>query len=181
MNTAPIIPMSPCESSQLSGYGYDASSQTLAISFPGRGAQPDTIYHYFDVPAEVYAALQASESKGKFFGAEIRTKYRYEKQPDANGIAFGLPLAQEPKYTTGSRDGRVINRATGKPIPDDEPIFILRAKDVHATAALAAYLSAITATTEPEHVSAVQRRIDAFDAFAAAHPDLVKQPDTAAA
>ena len=181
MKTALVIALTSCISSQLNGFGYDADSKTLAISFPGRGAQPDTIYHYFDVPAEVWSDFLAAESKGKFFGAEIKGMYRYEKQPDADGIAFGLPLAQEPKYTTGARDGRICNRATGKPIPDDEPVFILRAKDVHAAAALHAYLSAITAVTEPAHVIEVQRRIDAFDAFAAAHPDLVKQPDTAAA
>jgi hypothetical protein len=178
MKTALIIAMTACASSQISGYGYDAATQTLAISFPGRGAQPDTIYHYFDVPPEVYAALQAAESKGKFFGAEIRTKFRYEKQTDADGIAFGLPLAQEPKYTTGTRDGRIVNRATGKPIPDDEPVFILRAKDVHASAALAAYLRELE---EIEHRAAVQARIDAFDAFAAAHPERMKYPDTATA
>lgn len=178
MKTALVIALTSCVSSQLNGFGYDADSKTLAISFPGRGAQPDTIYHYFDVPAEVYAGLQASESKGKFFGSEIRTKFRYEKQPDADGIAFGLPLAQEPKYTVGTRDGRICNRATGKPIPDSEPIFILRAKDALASAALAAYLAEIT---DVDHADAVQERIDAFDAFAAAHPELLKQPDTAAA
>lgn len=181
MKTALIIALTACASSQISGHGYDAESKTLALSFPGRAATPDVVYHYFDFPAEQYEQFLAAESKGKFFGAHIKGKFAYEKQPDADGIAFGLPLAQEPKYTVGTRDGRIVNRATGKPIPDQEPIFILRAKDVHATAALAAYLSAITAVTEPAHVIEVQRRIDAFDAFAEAQPDLVKQPDTAAA
>lgn len=179
MKTALVIALTSCVSSQISGFGYDANSKTLAISFPGRGAQPDTIYHYFDVPAEVYAGLLASESKGKFFGAEIRTKYRYEKQPDSDGIAFGLPLAQEPKYTVGTRDGRIVNRATGKPIPDDEPVFILRAKDVHAKAALEAYLEAVF--NDVEHSDAVHDRINAFDAFATAHPERMKAPDTVAA
>ncbi len=181
MKTALVIALTACASSQISGYGYNAESQTLALSFPGRGATPDVVYHYFDFPAEAWADFQAAESKGKFFGAHIKGKFAYEKQPDAEGIVFGLAQAQEPKYTVSQRDGRIVNRATGKPIPDDEPVFILRAKDVHATAALHAYLSAITAVTEPAHVIEVQRRIDAFDAFAEAHPDLVKQPDTAAA
>lgn len=179
MKTALVIALTACASSQISGHGYDAESKTLALSFPGRAATPDVVYHYFDFPAEQYEQFLAAESKGKFFGAHIKGKFAYEKQPDADGIAFGLPTAQEPKYTVGARDGRIVNRATGKPIPDDEPVFILRAKDVNATAALAAYLEAVFNDTE--HAEAVQARIDAFDAFAAAHPERMKQPDTAAA
>lgn len=167
------------ESSQISGIGYDAASRTLAIQFPGRGPAEGTTYHYFDVPAEVYEAFISAESIGKYFGAHIKGKFSYEKQPGADGVAFGLPLAQEPKYTVGTRDGRICNRATGKPIPDDEPVFILRAKDVHASAALAAYLEEVF--NDPEHAEAVQARIDAFDAFAAAHPERMKHPDTASA
>lgn len=173
------ITLIPVESSQISGIGYDAASRTLAIQFPGRGPAEGTTYHYFDVPAEVHETFITSESIGKYFGAHIKGKYAYEKQPGADGIAFGLPMAQEPKYTTSSKDGRIVNRATGKPIPDDEPVFILRAKDVHATTALAAYLEEVY--NDPEHSEAVQARIDAFDSFAAAHPERMKQPDTAAA
>lgn len=184
MNTATasksalVIAMTACVSSQITGYGYDADSQTLAVSFPGRGGEPDTVYHYHDVPAEKFAELEAAESKGKFFGSQIRGKFAYEKQPGADGVAHGLTLGQEPKYTTSSKDGRICNRATGKPIPDDEPVFILRAKDFHSTTALAAYLDGLT---DIEHRAAVQERIDAFDAFAAAHPERMKFPDTAAA
>lgn len=178
MKTAPIIAITPCESSQVAGFGYDAKTQTLAVQFPGRGATPGSVYHYSAVPPEVFADFQASESKGKFFGSKIRGHFGYEKQPDETGTVHGLSQAQEPKYTTATKDGRIVNRATGKPIPDDEPIFILRAKDYLATAALQAYLDQIE---DPEHAAAVQKRIDAFDDFAEAHPERMKQPDTAAA
>jgi len=177
-STAPTIALSPVESSQITAIGYHAESRTLAVQFPGRGANPGDVYHYLNVAPEVFAAFQASESKGKFFGAEVRPKYAYQKQPGADGIVFGLAPTQEPKYTTGSRDGRICNRANGKPIPDDEPVFILRAKDVTATAALRAYHAAVT---DPVHAQAVQLRIDAFEAFAAANQDRMKVPDTAAA
>lgn len=175
---SPAISITPCESSQISGFGYDTASQTLAVQFHGRGATPGSIYHYAKVPPEVFAEFQASESKVKFFGSKIRGVFEYEKQPDANGIVFGLPQAQEPKYTTATKDGRITNRATGKPIPDDEPVFILRAKDHLATAALQAYLERID---DLEHATEVQKRIDAFDDFAAAHPERMSWPNTAAA
>lgn len=173
-----VIAMTAVVPSQIEAIGYDADTKTLAVQFPGRGATPGAVYHYSDVPQETFNAFKSAESIGKYFGAHIKGKFAYEKQPDANGIAFGLSTGQEPKYTVLARDGRICNRATGKPIPDDEPIFILRAKDALASAALAAYLAEIT---DIEHAAAVQARIDAFDAFAAANPDRMKYPDTAAA
>lgn len=178
MKTALAISLIACESSQVAGFGYDATTQTLAVQFPGRGATAGSIYHYSAVPPEVFADFQAAESKGKFFGSKIRGHFSYEKQPDENGTVFGLSQDQEPKYTTATKDGRIVTRATGKPIPDDEPVFILRAQDYLATAALQAYLDQID---DPEHAAAVQKRIDAFDDFAAANPERMKQPDTVAA
>lgn len=178
MKTALTIALIACESSQVSGFGYDATTQTLAVQFPGRGATPGSIYHYSAVPPEVFADFQAAESKGKFFGSKIRGHFSYEKQPDENGTVFGLSQAQEPKYTTATKDGRIVNRATGKPIPDDEPVFILRGQDFLAAAALQAYLNQIE---NHEHAAAVQKRIDAFEDFADENPARMKQPDTAAA
>lgn len=169
------IAITPCESSQITGYGYDADSQTLAIQFPGRGATPGSVYHYANVPAEVFEALHASDSKGKFFGSNIRSVYPYEKQPNSEGIVFGLPQSQEPKYTTSTKDGRLTNRSTGKPIPDDEPVFILRAQDVLALHAMRAYLLIVEDQT---HASVVEARIRDFELFAAKHPERVKAPDS---
>lgn len=49
--------------------------------------------------------------------------------------------SQEPKY--GISDGRIVNRRPGEAIPDDEPVFVLRAKDRLAIRALTAYFSAV--------------------------------------
>lgn len=174
MKTALMIAIIACESSQISGFGYDAESRTLAVQFPGRGVTPGSTYHYANVPPEVFAEFQAAESKGTFFGKNIRGKYDYEKQPGADGIVFGLQQAQEPKYTTSQKDGRIVNRATGKAIPDDEPVFILRAQDVNAVHALMAYLDNLE---DEEHAAAVGARMDAFEAFAAQHPERMKTPD----
>lgn len=81
--------------------------------------------------------------------------------------------SQEPKYNAVA--GQIVNRATGNPIPSDEPVFILRAKDLHAISALRAYLQACTTHA---HQEAIARRIDDFEAFAVAHPDRMKEPDT---
>lgn len=71
------IPTQACESSQFSQYGYDAETKTLAIQFHG-GA----IYHYDDVPQEVFDGLCGAESKGSFFIHNIkRGQFKFEKQP----------------------------------------------------------------------------------------------------
>ncbi len=81
--------------------------------------------------------------------------------------------SQEPKYDV--RDGRIIRRHTGEPIPDDEPVFIFRAKDRRALTGLTAYYAAIT---NPDHARAVAARIESFKAFAAGHPERMREPDT---
>ncbi len=63
--------------------------------------------------------------------------------------------SQEPKY--GIRNGQIVNRESGAPIPDDEPIFVFRAKDRLAVRILTGYFSAIE---DPEHARAVAARLE---------------------
>lgn len=84
-----------------------------------------------------------------------------------------MKASQEPKYDV--REGRIVNRRTGQPIPDDEPVFVFRAKDRRALTALTAYYAAIT---NPEHAKAVAVRIESFKAFAAGHPERMREPDS---
>lgn len=79
---------------------------------------------------------------------------------------------QEPKYD--AIDGRLVNRSTGKPIPDDEPVFIFRAQDRKALAALKHYRDDCE---HPEQKAAIDKRIEEFTAYQKAHPDRVKEPD----
>ncbi len=81
--------------------------------------------------------------------------------------------SQEPKY--GIRDGQIVNRSSGAPIPDDEPILIFRWKDRLAVRTLTAYFGAIT---DPAHARAVAARLDDFKRFAREHPERMKDPDT---
>lgn len=79
---------------------------------------------------------------------------------------------QEPKYGVNA-DGRLYNRETGNVIPDDEPVFILRARDVHAATALQHYMDACLVDG---HKSVVRKRISHFVDFAISHPDRMREP-----
>ena len=54
------IPRSPVTSSWLTSIGYHADTQTLAIEFGNA-----RVYHYPDVPIEVYDLLVGAPSAGR--------------------------------------------------------------------------------------------------------------------
>ena len=80
MNTATaapkqlIIPLMPCESSQIHSHGHDAATNTLALRFKNKGGPGQFVYYYSNYTADDYAAFLAAESKGKYFGAHIKDK-----------------------------------------------------------------------------------------------------------
>lgn len=89
---------------------------------------------------------------------------------------MGMKTKQEPKYKI---KGRIVNRQSGQAIPDDEPIFILRARDVTAVELLKKYGDLVKASgCNTEHRTSVQKRVDQFSKFAADNPDRMKVPDT---
>lgn len=53
---------------------YNTETRILEVRFNNGG-----IYHYYDVPAEVWADMQSAESKGQFLAQRIKGKYRYSK------------------------------------------------------------------------------------------------------
>lgn len=83
---------------------------------------------------------------------------------------------QEPKYKIV--DGKIVNRASGEAIPDDEPVMIFRARDVHAAGMIRGYAGKVG---DPEHRAVVLERAADFEQFAADHPERMKEPDTARA
>lgn len=87
---------------------------------------------------------------------------------------YGIQPEQEPKYTTNGC-GRIVNRASGDTIPDDEPIFIFRARDKYALAALRHY---VDFCGDSAHRRAVEGRIVQFVVFKTGHPERMKEPDT---
>ena len=87
--------------------------------------------------------------------------------------AKGLSECQEPKYTVNGH--ALVNRVSGEEIPEDEPVFILRARDHYARRVLNSYLALLSVG---EHRRAVQVRCDDFQNFALLHPERMKEPDT---
>ena len=67
------IKRQPLDSSVLGSAGYDAKTRVLEIEF-----HSGAIYRYLEVPGEIFRRLLAAESKGRFFGANIRDKFRIE-------------------------------------------------------------------------------------------------------
>lgn len=73
------------ESTQIHGIGHDAETNTLAIQFK-RNSKPDSVYHYANVSAEMFAEFSAAESIGSYFYKHIKPhpdKYPYVKVPSA--------------------------------------------------------------------------------------------------
>lgn len=74
----------PVESSQIKSVGYeavDATSGVLEVEF-STGA----IYTYANVPPGLHSAFMEAESKGKFFGKQIKSKpamYPFQKVREA--------------------------------------------------------------------------------------------------
>lgn len=65
----------PVSSSNIAAIGYDQDSGTLEVEFLRGGA----VYQYSGVPAGEYEGLMNANSKGKYFGANIKNHYSYVK------------------------------------------------------------------------------------------------------
>lgn len=81
---------------------------------------------------------------------------------------------QDPKY--GIKDNRLVNMATGEPIPHDEPVFIFRAKDKHLVPTLAEYRMRCE---DDNHAKAVEQREEEIRGWQQRNTDRLKEPDTA--
>jgi hypothetical protein len=65
-----IPPLTPCASSAIKAHGFDPATQTLFLEFTS-----GTTYSYPEVSNDTYTALQAAESVGRFYGANIKGKF----------------------------------------------------------------------------------------------------------
>lgn len=67
-----VFPVMP--STAIRRFDYDAQTRALDIRFvSGR------IYRYFDVPETLADRMRAASSKGAFFNAELRDRYRFAR------------------------------------------------------------------------------------------------------
>ena len=70
----PAIPMAAVKSSQIHSIGHDATTNTLAVKFGSGG-----IYHYHDVSAAQFTALQKADSVGAHLGKHIKPHHKFIK------------------------------------------------------------------------------------------------------
>jgi hypothetical protein len=71
----------PIKSSQIRSVGYDAGKSILEIEFVN-----NVVYRYFDVLPETHQALLEAQSPGRYFGMQIRGKFKTEKvEPEDAG------------------------------------------------------------------------------------------------
>ena len=62
------------ESSNLRSVGYDEFLLVLEIEF-----KSGAVYRYYGVPSEVHDELVNAESVGKYFNANVKSKYNFLK------------------------------------------------------------------------------------------------------
>lgn len=61
-------------SSNIKGLSYDDMNNSLVVEFKNGGK-----YLYEDVPIELYESFVKADSVGKFFFANVRGKYKFQK------------------------------------------------------------------------------------------------------
>jgi KTSC domain-containing protein len=65
----------PLESEMFTSAAYDAEQEILYLRFRNSG----DVYRYFDFSAPDYQAFLNAESRGRYFLAHIRDRFRYER------------------------------------------------------------------------------------------------------
>lgn len=84
-----------------------------------------------------------------------------------------MNIEQEPKYKI--ENGKIVNRADGIAIPDNEPLFIFRAKDIKAAYAIECYSMMLD---EGVHKKVVLERVDDFRKYQKGNEKLCGIPDS---
>jgi hypothetical protein len=64
----------PVKSSQIHSVGFDVEKGVLEVQF-----LTGDVYRYADVPAETYKAFIEAQSIGRYFGLQIRGKFKFVK------------------------------------------------------------------------------------------------------
>jgi hypothetical protein len=65
----------------IESFVYDAERRELRVLFRSGRA-----YRYYDVPADVPAAMRAAYSKGAFFNTSVRNRFRCVAEPTEGGV-----------------------------------------------------------------------------------------------
>jgi len=78
----------------------------------------------------------------------------------------------ERKYKI--ENNRLVKRSDGVPVPDDEPVFVLRAQDIKALPLLLAYH---IICKDINHIAGIVKSIEDFTRFRDSHPERMGEPD----
>jgi len=70
----------PLESKMFTSVWYDTDKQVLYVRFRKTG----DVYRYFEFPVTEYSAFLDAESRGRFFLAHIRDRFRFERMAKLN-------------------------------------------------------------------------------------------------
>jgi hypothetical protein len=98
---------------------------------------------------------------------------KYEESLKAGESSAEPPKPIDGKF--GILGDRLVNLVSLQPIPEDEPLFLLRGRDNHAYDTLMHYLR-LNADGDDLHQEGIKQVIRKFIAFATGHPERMKQP-----
>lgn len=68
--------MKPVQSSSITAYEYDPETRIFSVQF----ARSPQIYDFFEVPESKVKEFEDAVSKGKWFAANIKGKFRFQKR-----------------------------------------------------------------------------------------------------
>jgi ABC-type transporter Mla maintaining outer membrane lipid asymmetry ATPase subunit MlaF len=69
-------------SSVIQDYRYYPAERRLEILF-----QTGRLYSYLEVPQDIYIAMKASFSKGEFFNAFVRDRFRFVRESERSSAS----------------------------------------------------------------------------------------------
>lgn len=67
------------DSSNVASIGYDPETRTMEVEFKGRNNEPGAIYHYFEVPQEIYEQVLGASSVGQAMNQLVKPIYRFQR------------------------------------------------------------------------------------------------------
>jgi hypothetical protein len=74
-------------------------------------------------------------------------------------------------------EGQIFKKSNGEILPEDEPLFLLRARDYLALPLLKHYLTlSVDDNCTAYHISGLLDIVNQFEEFAVEHADRMKQP-----
>jgi len=118
-------------------------------------------------------------SCGSFVDAPLANRIHSKDCPFASNLNVVLFRDIDGKFAT-TTNGAIVKKSNGEVLPDDEPLFLFRARDYNALKILVLYQE-ICATEEGAdwQVNKMEDIIQKFADFAKEHPERMKQPGIA--